>query len=341
MKLFILLVVAVVINCDVNVEDYLKQFGYYNPNSFDGKTLTESVKTFQKTFGLAATGVVDDETKKLMNTPRCGMADHQNNAFADKRWRSTALTYYYNNYTPDLDRNKVRELTKDAFKFWSDVTPLTFTEKSGGDIVISFGSGAHHDGRRTCGYPFDGKSGVLAHAFFPEDGRLHFDDAETYTYKSSSGTNYLWVATHELGHILGLEHDTNNKNAVMYPYYRPYNANGMKLHSNDIYRIQAQYGKSTGGGGPNPPPTPAPTQSACIDRVSNCETDKDKCDGYSDPWTEYMRKYCAKTCRKCSSGGNCKDQSSNCYQYKSKCKGYSKTWTDYMSEHCKKTCNVC
>ena len=64
----------------------------------------------------------------------------------------------------------------------------------------------------------------------------------------STGTNYEWVATHELGHILGLEHDTQNKDAVMYPYYRPYNPNGMKLHENDIKRIQAQYGKNTGPG---------------------------------------------------------------------------------------------
>ena len=75
------------------------------------------------------------------------------------------------------------------------------------------------------------------------------------------GINYLWVATHELGHILGLEHDTNNQNAVMYPYYRPYNPN-MKLHSNDIARIQRQYGQGTGGGGPDPPFTMPPFTQA-------------------------------------------------------------------------------
>ena len=53
------------------------------------------------------------------------------------------------------------------------------------------------------------------------------------------------MATHELGHILGLEHDTRNRDAVMYPYYRAYTPN-MKLHSNDIARIQRLYGSGTG-----------------------------------------------------------------------------------------------
>ena len=73
------------------------------------------------------------------------------------------------------------------------------------------------------------------------------------------GINYLWVATHELGHILGLEHDTTTRTAVMYPYYRAYDPNAnMKLHSNDIRRIRALYGKGTGGGATNPPVTQAP-----------------------------------------------------------------------------------
>ena len=60
-----------------------------------------------------------------------------------------------------------------------------------------------------------------------------------------TGTNYLWVATHELGHILGLEHDTGNRDAVMYPYYRAYTPN-MRLHSNDIARLRRLYGSGSG-----------------------------------------------------------------------------------------------
>ena len=55
----------------------------------------------------------------------------------------------------------------------------------------------------------------------------------------------MWVATHELGHILGLEHDTTNRDAVMYPYYRAYTPN-MQLHRNDIARLQRLYGRGRG-----------------------------------------------------------------------------------------------
>jgi len=72
-----------------------------------------------------------------MSTPRCGRPDNDaNNLFADSAWRKKALGYYYNNYTPDLSKAQVRELTEQAFKFWANVAPLHFTEKSRSDIVI-------------------------------------------------------------------------------------------------------------------------------------------------------------------------------------------------------------
>ena len=75
-----------------------------------------------------------------MSTPRCGLLDdgRNKNVFADQSWSKKALSYYFNNFTPDLSQSKVRELTTKALKFWSDVTPLEFTEQSNsGDIVIA------------------------------------------------------------------------------------------------------------------------------------------------------------------------------------------------------------
>jgi len=245
------------VNC-LDVANYLQQFGYFNPFSFDQSNLKDAINSYQITFGLPSTGVLDDATKTLMETPRCGVTDHvRRNAFVDKAWSKKSLTYYFHNYSPDLTKSQIRRITARSFQYWSDVSGLTFSEQSGsGDIVIAFGSKTHSDGRRQCGYPFDGASGTLAHAFFPPDGRLHFDEDEPYTDKSSTGINLMWVATHEIGHILGLEHDTDNNNAVMYPYYRAYNPDGMNLHSNDIFRIQKLYGSNSGVVPTAPPPPP-------------------------------------------------------------------------------------
>ena len=74
-------------------------------------------------------------------------------------------------------------------------------------------------------------------------GDVHFDDEENFTVgKKGRGIDLFWLALHELGHSLGLDH-SSNKGAIMYPIYRG-NHRGLQLHRDDIVGIQQLYGES-------------------------------------------------------------------------------------------------
>ncbi len=59
----------------------MESYGYVQrPNTKLGKLLnekdvTEGIKQMQRFAGFPVTGILDDATKKLMNTTRCGMPD--------------------------------------------------------------------------------------------------------------------------------------------------------------------------------------------------------------------------------------------------------------------------
>ena len=62
------------------------------------------------------------------------------------------------------------------------------------DIRVTFQRGVHDDGYDNA---FDGKGGTLAHAYFPRDGRLHFDEDELWTTNQGikSIYNYLDICS--------------------------------------------------------------------------------------------------------------------------------------------------
>ncbi|XP_067934183.1 matrix metalloproteinase-19-like isoform X1 [Watersipora subatra] len=130
-----------------------------------------------------------------------------------------------------------RKAFNNAFKYWSDVADIDITESDTNlaDIHISFETRDHGDG-----YAFDGRDGVLAHAFFPKDGRVHFDDEESWTVDSPKGKNLELVAIHEFGHTLGLQH-SEVWGAVMSPYFQG-NIPDFELHEDDVKAITYLYG---------------------------------------------------------------------------------------------------
>jgi predicted Zn-dependent protease len=217
---------------------------------FDDNT-SSAIMKFQEFNGLPITGVLDAATLDLMSKPRCGNPDLVEGQQIDFTkvgyWNWKALSFRFENFTADLPQINIRTAVDDALNQWGNVAPLTFREVSaGGDIRISWRVSDHGDGK-----PFDGPDGAVAHASYPQDGQLHFDDDETWTDILPSSplppprprpADLPTVALHELGHILGLGHSSDS-NAVMFAIFGgPRRA----LQTDDIAGIRSIYGIRTG-----------------------------------------------------------------------------------------------
>lgn len=246
------------------LQNYLTVFGYFDSPVLDDfgvrKTMAEmepetlgtfdeqteqALRAFQKFHSLPETGELDQPTLDLMQQPRCGFPDTAEYVLQGNKWTTNNLRYGFQNFSSDLTQAQVRAALSAAFGYWSAVTVLTFTEvpfAQNPEIRIRFVSGDHGDGS-----PFDGASGVLAHAFYPPPnggdlaGDAHFDEDETWTIDlPPTGIDLYTVAAHEIGHSLGLAHSTV-QGALMYPYY---GGAHRFLDQDDIDGIQALYGAS-------------------------------------------------------------------------------------------------
>jgi peptidoglycan hydrolase-like protein with peptidoglycan-binding domain len=266
------------------LQEYLTRFGYLAPppSKDDGKGLDElelrattkpgkfdeateeALRLFQQMAGLEVTGELDAPTREKMMAPRCGnpditpltntniasMVDPDIAGFVATggRWPTNALRYALQETGLDLPAGSVRQAIHQAFSTWAGWTGVSFREvpmANGPDIIIRFVAGDHGDGN-----PFDGASGILAHAFFPPvppntpipiQGDTHFDEAETWTITvppAAGQFDLTTVAIHEFGHALGLNHSPV-VGSVMEAFY---GGPRRVLHGDDIAGITSIYG---------------------------------------------------------------------------------------------------
>lgn len=266
--------------CDQQCIEYLIKYGYVAPDKVSNNLLevenmlvappeplsnrdvnyiSHGLINLQKDACLPQTGIMDDETIKIINTPRCGVLDHhskrQKRFAIVRKWdttkndrNETMVSWYldlsnYNQIKTTLTEGTIRTIFATAFSKWSNTSLLYLhevQEEDKANITIKFLSGNHGDG-----YNFDGPGQVLAHAFFPGTGNggdVHFDLAENWTlWNEDSGTSLYNVAIHEIGHSLGLSHSTQN-DSMMYAWYNP---KIMELGKDDILGINYLYGVKT------------------------------------------------------------------------------------------------
>merc|ERR1712013_327558 len=188
---------------------YLDTKVSYHVGSVQGqKPVVEALKSFQKFLGIPPSGRLDEETRRYIVKPRCGMADVKSGEARRRKrrynhqgttWKNTDLTWALetsnNDGIPDVD---VRRILTAAFHKWSSVTNINFRELVGqpdntADIRVRFVRLKHGDP-----YAFDGPGGTLAHAFYPLNnldlsGDIHFESADfKLTYDDILGAQLLY-----------------------------------------------------------------------------------------------------------------------------------------------------
>ncbi|MFI4898569.1 MAG: matrixin family metalloprotease [Phycisphaerales bacterium JB059] len=183
---------------------------------------------------------------------------------------ANATTVYFRieNSTSDLGAGQ-RAAILAGLQIWADIVQIDFVEigvaNANRSIDFRFVTGNHCSqepdecGDADCA--FDGPNGVLAHAGFPPGvnsacvdpmeetwaGNVHFDDDEPWEQDDAGpGFSMALIAAHEVGHAIGLTHDTGGGGPhIMRPLFS--DTDGLQAPSaSDTLHLWSGYAAGTG-----------------------------------------------------------------------------------------------
>jgi predicted Zn-dependent protease len=180
------------------------------------------------------------------------------------KWHRKTIYYAinYNNECPLIPKKIMKRAVNIAMTTWNLEIPIKikslYRNKQKADIIISFKKSKDDQ-------YFKERKGVLAYAYFPgtsKSGEIVFNTDYIWATHSNGilGSeavrlglidqafptnklvtwNILQTLIHEIGHSLGLRHDSdNNSRDVMDPYY---DGKVLDLSDRDLLRIRLKYG---------------------------------------------------------------------------------------------------
>lgn len=160
-------------------------------------------------------------------------------------WPKGELSYRLNSYSDDTKKKWQDRAVTVALRAWRwRLSDLSFRRERNPDthvdINVEFEDLDH----------FDGKKGVLAHAYYPGQGDIsgdcHINDDWNWVpgvHLSTMGKPPLVpILIHEFGHSIGLVHDNFDTTDIMYPSF-DLGKKKNRIGPRSIQRAQERYGK--------------------------------------------------------------------------------------------------
>jgi len=171
-------------------------------------------------------------------------------------WISCNITFSFFDHTNDLGVGEQELLFLEAGLSWTNQVPsLNFINLGHNNenalLRIHFVNEANHP---PCPSRFSSNR-TIAHAFYPNtpnlpifSGDIHFNDTYNYTNGSifETDTDFFSIAVHEIGHSVGIAHNPELQESIMFPTYSTGSIKRI-LAQDDINAINSLYANNCSG----------------------------------------------------------------------------------------------